>query len=219
MTNTLYCFGESGNAYKAALALELGGVPWQARFVDFFNGEARSPAFRALNPLGEVPVLDAAGLILTQSGVIQDWVMDTTGHLGGQDKQTRREILRWIIFDNQKVSGMAGPKRFMMNFLPAEKRNPDIIRFLSGRLNASLEILDAELSGRDWLVGDGLSCADISCAGYLYYPEPFGFARATYPAVSAWLDRISQTPGWKHPYDLLPAPTVGRDTRSDTQDA
>jgi hypothetical protein len=70
MTNTLYCFGESGNAYKAALALELAGIDWTPRFVDFFNGEARSPEFRAINPMGEVPVLDADGTILTQSGVI-----------------------------------------------------------------------------------------------------------------------------------------------------
>jgi glutathione S-transferase len=79
MTNTLYCFGESGNAYKAALTLELSGMPWSPRFVDFFKGEARSPEFRAINPMGEVPVLDAGGMILTQSGVIQDWVMDETG--------------------------------------------------------------------------------------------------------------------------------------------
>jgi len=65
MTNTLYCFGESGNAYKAALALELAGVDWTPRFVDFFKGAARSPEFRALNPMGEVPVLDADGAILT----------------------------------------------------------------------------------------------------------------------------------------------------------
>jgi Glutathione S-transferase len=116
MTNTLYCFAESGNAYKAALALELAGIPWEARFVDFFNGEARGAAFRKINPMGEVPVLDADGLILTQSGVIQDWVMETTGKLGGTSPADRREVLRWTIFDNQKVSGMAGPLRFFMNY-------------------------------------------------------------------------------------------------------
>jgi glutathione S-transferase len=133
MTNTLYCFGESGNAYKAALALELAGIDWTPRFVDFFNGEARSPAYRAINPMGEVPVLDADGTILTQSGVIQDWVMDETGKLCGDgSKETRREILRWTIFDNQKVSGMAGPLRFMMNFLPEDKRSTRASRLALG---------------------------------------------------------------------------------------
>ncbi|AHM05867.1 Maleylacetoacetate isomerase / Glutathione S-transferase [Roseibacterium elongatum DSM 19469] len=204
MTNMLYCFGESGNAYKAALALELASVPWAARFVDFFNGEARSLAFRAINRMGEVPVLDAHGTILTQSGVIQDWVMDETGKLCGDgSKATRREILRWTIFDNQKVSGQAGPLRFLMNFLPEDKRPQEVVAFMAGRLKAALLVLEAELATRDWLVGDSLTCADLSCCGYLYYDEPFTFDRAAYPAISAWLDRIAATPGWKHPYDLM----------------
>lgn len=214
MTNKLYCFGESGNAYKAALTLELAGVPWEPVFVDFFNGETRGPEFRALNPMGEVPVLDADGLILTQSGVIQDWVMDRTGRLGGASPEERREVLRWTIFDNQKVSGMAGPLRFLMNFVPEEKRPAEVIGFLTGRMKAALRVIDGQLASRPWLVGDAISCADISCCGYLFYPEPFNFDRADYPNIDAWLGRIAATPGWKHPYDLLPAPTAGTDNRS-----
>ena len=215
MTNTLYCFGESGNAYKAALTLELAGVDWDARFVDFFNGEAGGAEFRAINPMGEVPVLDADGTILTQSGVIQDWAMEQTGKLCGDGSAaTKREILRWTIFDNQKVSGVAGPLRFLMNFLPEDKRPQEVIGFMAGRLKAALSVLDAELAQRDWLVGDALTCADISCAGYLFYPEPFHFERDDYPAVTRWLERLAAQAGWKHPYDLLPAPTVGTDNRS-----
>ena len=211
----LYCFGESGNAYKAALALELAGVPWEPVFVDFFNGESRSPEFRALNPMGEVPVLDTGAGVLTQSGVIQSWVMDETGALCGDGSAaTRREILRWTIFDNQKVSGMAGPLRFNLNFLPEAKRSEAVNGFLHMRLMSALKVLEAELATRDWLVGGSATCADLSCAGYLYYPEPFGFDRAAFPAIDAWLARLSALPGWKHPYDLLPAPTVGTDNRS-----
>lgn len=204
MTNTLYCFGESGNAYKAALALTLAGIDWTPRHVDFFAGETRGPEFRKLNPMGEVPVLDADGLIMTQSGVIQDWAMDETGKLCGDgSKATCREILRWTIFDNQKVSGMAGPLRFVMNFIPADKRPQGAIDWMGGRLKAALQVLEGELATRDWLVGDSVTCADISCCGYLYYPEPFGFDRADYPAVDRWLDRLAATPGWAHPYDLM----------------
>jgi glutathione S-transferase len=210
----LYCFGESGNAYKAALALEMAGINWEPTFVDFFAGEARSEEFRKINPMGEIPVLDTGSEILTQSGVIQDWVIEQTGKLGGSTPTERREIWRWVIFDNQKVSGMAGPLRFMMNFLAEKKRNADVNGFLKGRMIASLQILNGELETRDWLVGDGPTVADLSCAGYLYYPEPFGFDRTNFPAVDAWLTRLSQAPDWKHPYDLLPAPTVGTDNRS-----
>lgn len=210
----LYCFSESGNAYKAALSLQLAGLNWDPVFVDFFKGETRNPEFRALNPMGEVPVLVDGDLVLTQSGVIQSYVTEKTGKLGGTTPAEAREVLRWTIFDNQKICGMAGPLRFVMNFLPAEKRSADVIAFLTGRLTAALQILETTLATRDWLVGGALSNADIACCGYLYYPEPFSFERVAYPHIDAWLDRIAATPGWKHPYDLMPAPTVGQDNRS-----
>ncbi|MFT5868899.1 MAG: glutathione S-transferase [Paracoccaceae bacterium] len=210
----LHCFSESGNAYKAALSLQLAGLDWDPVFVDFFKGETRNPEFRALNPMGEVPVLVDGDLVLTQSGVIQNYVTEKTGKLGGVTPAEAREVLRWTIFDNQKICGMAGPLRFVMNFLPAEKRSADIIAFLTGRLTAALQILETTLATRDWLVGGALSNADIACCGYLYYPEPFSFERVAYPHIDAWLDRIAATPGWKHPYDLMPAPTVGQDNRS-----
>ena len=70
MTLTLHCFGESGHSYKVALMLRLSGTDWQPRFVDFFGGETRGPDFRALNPMGECPVLQDGDKVLTQSGMI-----------------------------------------------------------------------------------------------------------------------------------------------------
>jgi len=210
MSIKLYCFGESGNAYKAALALELSGLAWEPVYVDFFGGETRSPEYRALNPMGEVPVMVDGDVTLSQSGVIQDYVSSKSGKLGGQSAAQRREILRWQFWDNHKHSSQAGTVRFLMNFLPEEKRPAEAIAFLQGRLKAAYHVLDAELSNRDWLVGDMLTIADLSCCGYLFYPEPFGFDRADWPHIDAWLTRISETPGWKHPYDLMPGSPADR---------
>lgn len=204
MTIKLYCFGESGNAYKAALTLELAGAEWAPIFVDFFNGETRSPAFREINPMGEVPVMVDGDVTLSQSGVIQDYVSSKTGKFGGRSADARREVLRWVFWDNHKMSSQAGALRFMMNFLPAEKRSPEVIKWLTGRMKSALKVLDAALAGRDWLVGDQPTIADFACCGYLFYPEPFGFDRSDYPNIDAWLDRIAALPGWKHPYDLMP---------------
>ncbi|MCK0126734.1 glutathione S-transferase family protein [Gelidibacter sp. F2691] len=210
MTIKLHCFGESGNAYKAALALELSGLEWEPVFVDFFGGETRTPEFRDLNPMGEVPVLIDGDVTLTQSGVMQDYVASKSGKLGGRSAAERREILRWQFWDNHKMSSTAGLTRFLMNFLPEDKRPQEVIAFNQARLNSAYKILETELSSRDWLVGDQLTIADISCCGYLYYPEPFGFDRAEWPAIDAWLTRISETPGWKHPYDLMPGSPADR---------
>ncbi|MBS9717099.1 glutathione S-transferase family protein [Pseudohalocynthiibacter aestuariivivens] len=206
----LYCFGESGNAYKAALTLELSGLEWEPVYVDFFNGEARTPEFRELNDMGEVPVMVDGDLTLSQSGMIQDYVSSKSGKLGGRSANQRREILRWVLWDNHKLSSQAGTTRFLMNFLPEEKRPVEAIAFLQARLKAAYATLNAALEGRSWLVGDSVTIADLACCGYLFYPEPFGFDRADWPNIDAWLDRIAALPGWKHPYDLMPGSPADR---------
>jgi len=211
MTIKLYCFGESGNSYKAALALQLSGLDWEPVFVDFFNGETRSPDYRAaINELGEAPVMADGDYMLTQSGAIQDYVSEKSGLFNGTAPEERREILRWVLWDNHKLSSMAGLTRFLMNFLPEQHRNADVIAFNQGRLKAAYDLLDTHLKGRDWIVGAGISNADLSCCGYLYYPEPFGFDRKDWPNIDAWLDRIADQPGWKHPYDLMPGSPADR---------
>lgn len=204
MTMKLHCFGESGNAYKAALTLTLADAAWEPVFVDFFKGATRTPEFRALNVMGEVPVLEDADTVLTQSGVIQDYISSKTGKLGGKSAAERRDVLRWMFFDNHKVSGVAGPLRFNMNFLPEDKRNADVNAFMAMRLASALTIMETHLADRDWLAADDITIADIACAGYLFYPEPFTFDRADYPNINRWLDAIAAQPGWKHPYDLMP---------------
>ena len=207
----LYCFGESGHSYKAALALELAGCNWTPVFVDFFAGETRSDAYRAdINIMGEVPVLLDGDLTLTQSGFIQAYIAEKTGQHGGATDAEKGEVLRWILWDNSKLSMPIGITRFLMNFLPEAKRPQQVIEFNQARLKASYKILNAALEGRDFLVGDAITHADMTCCGYLYYPEPFGFDRSAWPNIDRWLTNISETPGWKAPYDLMPGSPADR---------
>lgn len=200
----LHCFGESGNAYKVALMLALTGQDWRPVHVDFFNGATRRPEFRKLNEMGEVPVLVDGDEVLTQSGNILYHLVGKTGQMGGATPAEQKEVWRWVLWDNHKLSGQAGTCRFLMNFLAPEKRPEGVVPFLQGRLKAAYAVLDRHLADRDWIVGTGPTVADLSCCGYLYYPEPFGFDRADWPHIDAWLNRIAAPPGWKHPYDLMP---------------
>lgn len=201
MTAQLYCFGESGNAYKAALTMQLAGYDWQAVWVDFFHGGSRTPEFLALNEMGEAPVFVEDGLTLTQSCVIQLHVAERTGKFMQGD---RNEILRWLFWDAQKGSGQQGALRFLMNFLPVDKRPGEAITWLSGRVQTALKTLERHLQGRDWIVGDNVTLADIACCGYLFYPESFGFDRKSMPNIDRWLSGIESLAGWAHPYDLMP---------------
>lgn len=209
MTAQLYCFGESGNSYKAALTMALAGYDWTPRHVDFFNGETRTPAYRALNVMGEAPLLVEGDLVLSQSGAIQMHVARVTGRLGGAPGE-EDEVLRWILWDNHKLSSQAGMTRFLMNFLPEDKRPAEVIAFTQARLKAAYATLDTHLRDRDWIVGRDVTIADTACCGYLYYPEPFGFVRADWPGIDRWLDRIAALPGWKHPYDMMPGSPADR---------
>ena len=204
MTLRLHCMGESGNSYKAALALELSGMDWAPVYVDFFNGATRQPDFRSyVNEMGEVPVLVDGDLRLSQSGAIQAYITDKSGKFGGAADE-KYEVLRWVLWDNHKLSSQAGVTRFLMNFLPEDKRLESVIKWLQGRLKSAYRTLDTHLDGRDWIVGQGLTMADISCCGYLFYPEPFGFTRSDWPNIDRWLGNIEALDGWKHPYDLMP---------------
>lgn len=196
----LHCFGESGNAYKAALTLTLCGIEWEPVWVDFFRGAARTPEYRDFNIMGEAPVLDMGDRTMTQSGVIQLWAAERTGRF----LDPREEALRWVFFDNHKVSSQAGALRFHMNFLPEDKREPKVVEWLQGRLRSAYQVMEAQLTRTPWLAGNDPTIGDLACCGYLYYPEPFGFDRTEWPAIDAWLDRIAGLPGWKPPYDLMP---------------
>jgi glutathione S-transferase len=198
----LFGMGESGNAYKAALMLNLCGLDWEPVFVDFFKGEGRTEKFRDdVNELGEIPVLDHAGEKLTQSGVILHYLAEQTGKFGPANEDEAREIWRWILFDNHKFTSYLATLRFMFG-LQKSGETP-VTEFLRTRALGAFGLVEKHLADRDFIVGDRPTIADISMVGYLYFPEETGIDRAAFPNINAWAGRIAALPGWAHPYDLM----------------
>ena len=200
----LHCFGESGNSYKAALMLELSGAAWSPIFVPFFEGATRKPEWReGLNLMGEAPVLVHGSRVLTQSGVILDYLVEQTGKFGGRDGDEKREIWRWILFDNHKFTSYFATLRFLVGI----KKFPEspTTEFLRGRVVDAYKVVEKHLAGRDFLVADRPTIPDFSLAGYVFYTEETGLdRRSMFPAITAWSDRIAALPGWKAPYALMP---------------
>ena len=208
MTNfTLYGFWESGNAYKVALMLELCGADYKIERVAFFTGETRREPFRKLNVMGEVPVLihhrDDGDFTLTQSGACLTYLAKHFVKFGPETEAEEYDVLRWLLFDSQKVSGFAGPLRFLRYL--TRKTDGDDTAFLHGRLMGSLKSLNAQLEGRDFILGDRPTIADFACQGYLHWPEQIGITYDETPNVSAWLERIRALPGYKRSEDLMPS--------------
>ena len=156
----LHCFAQSGNAYKVALMLALTGASWEPVFVDFFNGETRGARFRTdINEMGEVPVLVHEGKKLTQSGAILTMLADRTGKFGG-DADARHEILRWILFDNHKLTSYLATFRFFNAF--AKPLDPIVMDFLRGRVRSGLGIVEKHLGAQPFIVGNEATIADFS---------------------------------------------------------
>ncbi len=181
----LYCFAQSGNAYKAALMLNLCAADWEARYVDFFNGETRTQAYRdGVNEMGEVPVLRHGALSLSQSGVILEHLTNTFGRYGAQNEDERREILRWLLFDNHKLTSYTATLRYLLQF--AGGGESEVTEFLRGRVHGALGVLERRLAGREFVLGERPTIADVSMCGYLYWPGEFGVDLGIdYPRIAA----------------------------------
>lgn len=182
--------------------LNLCGAKWEPRFVDFFAGETRTPGYRAVNEMGEVPVLEHRGKRLSQSGVILHYLADEFSNFAGSSPDEKREVLRWMLWDNHKLTSYIATLRFFIQF--QKTGETPVTEFLRGRVKTSLGILNLHLEKRSFAIGDTPTIADISMCGYLYWPEEFGVSWTDYPRIGAWLDRIRALPGWVHPYELMP---------------
>lgn len=206
----LHGFSQSGNTFKVAFLLRALDQEWEPRFVDFMNGVTRTGEWREnLNEMGEVPVLDDGARRLTQSGVILTYLAQKHGAFGGASADDRRDVLRWLLFDNHKFTSYFASYRFMKASGPTA---PDqaVMNWLRGRMDNAFGIVDKHLAGRVFMVGEAPTIADISLCGYLFYPvEESGYEVAgRFPNIASWLERVRAVPGWANPYDILPGAII-----------
>jgi glutathione S-transferase len=207
----LHYFPESGNSYKLALMLTLCGQAFEPVWTDFGARVTWTPEWRArVNPMGEIPVLEEDGAKLTQTGPILLRLAERYGRLGGEGEAERFEVLRWLFWDNQKLSGHLATYRFMRAF--TRSPDPAVLAYLKARVDDFLGILEGQVGERPFVVGERPTIADLSLCGYLSFPaDEAGLdLAASHPRVAAWLARIAALPGWRSPYDLLPGRRLTR---------
>ena len=204
-TYRLHYFPESGNSYKLALMLTLCGASFEPVWTDFGGGVTRTPEWRrTVNEMGEIPVLEVDGVRLTQTAPILLRLAAQYGRFGAANDQEQFELLRWLFWDNQKLSGYMATYRFLRTFTPSV--DPHVLAYFRKRLDDFLSILERHLEHNAFAIGERPSVADFSMMAYLHYPADetgYDFA-ASHPALSAWLGRIAALPGWRSAYDLLP---------------
>ena len=207
----LHYFPESGNSYKLALMLTLCGQAYEKVWTDFGAGVTRTPEWRAaVNEMGEIPVLEEDGQRLTQTAPILLRLAERYGKFQGETEAERFEVLRWLFWDNHKLTSYMATYRFLRTFTATP--DEQVLAFLRRRLDDYFRILQQHFRDKPFAAGERPTVADISMIGYLLFPkDESGIDLATsHPAIRAWLDRIKALPGWVAPYELLPGKRLQR---------
>jgi glutathione S-transferase len=201
MEYRLHGWAESGNTYKVAMLLAASGADWEP--VKVSPPDCQTPEWRArYNELGEVPVLEHKGGFLSQSAVILDYIAAELGRYVWKTETERREVQRWLYFDNHKVSAPLAYARFRRVFL---KLDDAVAAQFQERFVASLGVLEKHFSVNDWVALGRTTVADFSLPGYLFFdPAEINVDWARYPNTKRWLDRIAALPNWRPPYEMLP---------------
>ncbi len=201
---TLHGLWLSGPSYKVGLFLSLAGEPFDYVHVDLRAGAHKQPGYLARQRYGQVPLLvdEQSGRNVVQSAAILEYLADTTGRFGGANLDERIAAREWMYWDFDRLArGIYRPRGIRAGFAPAP---PEVLEHYTAEGRAALAILDGHLAGRDWLVGEGVTIADIDIYGVLAYAGEAGHDLAAVPNVEAWTRRMQALPGFREPADCLP---------------
>jgi len=194
----LHEYAASGNCYKIRLTAALLGLTLERREYDIMKGETRTPEFLAqINANGRIPVLQVGHRFIPESNAACFYLGEGTP-LVPADRFDRADMLRWMFWEQYNHEPNVATLRFWYgwigeaNFSDVQRANLPAKRAAG---EAALKLMDEYLAASDWLVGDGLTLADIALYAYTHVAEEGGYVLAGYPAVQAWLARVEAAPG------------------------
>ena len=195
---TLHEYAPSGNCYKIRLVASHLGLPLERRGYDILKGETRTPEFlRDVNGNGRIPVLQIGERYLPESGAACFYLAEGSP-LIPEDRFDRADMLRWMNFEQYNHEPNVATLRFCLAFL-GEGGLSDIQKALipSKRAagEAALDLMDEHLTDRPYFVADRFTLADVALFAYTHVADEGGFDLARWPAVQAWIARISALPG------------------------
>ncbi|MDX2158058.1 MAG: glutathione S-transferase family protein [Hyphomicrobiaceae bacterium] len=197
---TLYGSFTSSSTYKPMLFLALSGLPFSFRTVNLKNGVQREAEYLAINRYGQVPALRHRGLTIVQSNVILDYLARATGCFEGATEQDRWRAREWLSWEADAITNVAKVRHFS-RFRAVD---PTVMDHFRPQAEAALGFVDRALEGRDWLVGDACTIADIGCWGRMVFMAEGGLDITRWPNLVAWSERLRARPGFALPYDLIP---------------
>lgn len=195
----LHEYAASGNCYKVRLTAALLGLPLERHEYDIMKGETRTAGFLAnVNANGRIPVLQAGARFIPESNAACFYLADGS-RLIPADRFDRADMLRWMFWEQYNHEPNVATLRFWHGWIGEAnwtelQRAQFPLKKAAGE--AALALMDEHLGRQDWLVGHGLTLADIALYAYTHVAGGGGFQLADYPAVQAWLKRIEAVPDY-----------------------
>jgi len=200
----LYSF-PTPNGVKVSIALEEMGLPYEAHAINIMKNETWGPEFLSLNPNGKIPAIidpngpDGKPIGLFESGAILLYLADKTGKLIPADPIKRWETIEWVFFQMAAVGPMFGQVGFFHKFAGKDYEDKRPLKRYVDESKRLIGVLDARLAGRQWLMGDEFTIADVAHVGWIknligFYGAGDLVSIQDFPNVLAWLDRAVARP-------------------------
>jgi GSH-dependent disulfide-bond oxidoreductase len=188
------------NGVKVSIMLEETGLPYEPHFINIGQNETWTPEYLALNPNGKIPsIIDPDGpggkpLPLFESGAILLYLAEKTGKFLPSDPARRYETIQWVFFQMAAVGPMFGQLGFFHKFAGREIEDKRPLERYRAETKRLLGVLETRLEGRDWIMGEDFTIADIALLGWVR--NLVGFYGAgelvefdSFKRVPAWLER------------------------------
>ncbi len=197
----IHHFAKSGHAHRALVFAKLAGIAHEAVPVDLAAGAHKSPEFLAMNPNGQVPVLEDGEVVVSDSNAIlvylartfaPDWMPNTP--------VDEANIQRWLTLAAGEIAFGSCAARLITVF--GAGLDPD---FAAATASKAMLKLEQGLEGREWLVGDRATIADVATYSYTAHAPEGNISLEPYPNVRAWIARFEALPG----FEAMPATAVG----------
>jgi len=191
----IYGMRMSGNCWKPAQLLSLLNIPYAWVDTDGNAGATRTPAFLAKNPNGKVPNVELDdGTILTESNAILLHFAENTPWLPAPGL-TRTRIHEWLFFEQYSHEPYIAVARNLIAWRREAHLHQDRLADCARRGAQALDILESRLAHHDWLAGPSPTIADLALFAYTHRADEAGFDLSHWPAITAWLARLTALPG------------------------
>jgi glutathione S-transferase len=193
---TLYSMQRSGNSYKVRLALAQLAIPYRLEEVDILKGESHTPEFLAMNPSGQVPLLEVApGRHLSESNAILWYVAGGTP-LAPEDRIDRAEALQWMFFEQHSLEPNLGAAYFWLALVKGgrELQQHALDDWMEEGYHA-LKVMENHLKHHRYFAAERYTIADIALYAYTHLAHLCDYDLSTFPAINAWLERVAAEPG------------------------